>query len=73
MTYCIAVFRSRSQAIDCKGALARAGIKAELVSTPASLNIGCGLSVKFTLSAYSRVRGIIARAGYSSFYGYLNL
>ena len=37
MTYCIAVFRSRSQAIDCKNALARAGIWAEITATPAAV------------------------------------
>lgn len=73
MTYCIAVFRSRSQAIDCKGALVRAGIKAEIISTPSSLQLGCGLSVRFAQSAYGRARSIIARAGYSAFYGYMNI
>ena len=73
MTYCIAVFRSRSQAIDCKGQLARAGIKAEIVATPSSLHIGCGLSVKFPTAAYGRVRAIIARGGYTVFYGYMNI
>ena len=73
MTYCIAVFKSRYQAIDCKGALLKAGIKAELTSTPAVLHVGCGLSVKFPVSAYARVRTIIAGAGYSAFYGYMNI
>ena len=73
MTYCIAVFKSRSQAIDCKGALCAAGIAAQLISTPSSLNIGCGLSVKFPTAAYMRAKSIISRAGYTAFYGYMNL
>lgn len=73
MTYCMAVFRSRSQAIDCNAQLIKAGIASQIVSTPSSLHIGCGLSVKFPLSAYGRAKKIIARAGYSAFYGYMNL
>lgn len=73
MTYCIAVFRSRSQAIDCKEKLLKSGINAELISTPSSLSIGCGLSVKFAAAAYGRVKSLITRAGYSAFYGYMNL
>ncbi len=73
MTYCMAVFKSRYQAIECKGALLKAGIEAELVSTPAALRIGCGLSVKFPAGAHARVRAMIARAGYTAFYGYMNI
>ena len=73
MTYCIAVFKSRSEAISCKGTLTRAGIRAELISTPSSLHLGCGLSVKFPVSGYNKARAIIARCNYGAFYGYINI
>ena len=46
MTEVLAVFRSRSQAIDCNARLKAAGIPANLINTPREANIGCGLSVK---------------------------
>lgn len=71
MTYCIAVFRSRSQAVDCKNALARAGIWAEITATPAALGLGCGLSVRFRYSSYRRAKNLISHAAYTAFYGYI--
>ncbi len=73
MTYCLAIFKSRAQAIDCRDALARAGIGCELVSTPSYVGIGCGLSVKVPTTAYLRARNIITRRAYTQFYGYMNI
>ncbi|MDE5667261.1 MAG: DUF3343 domain-containing protein [Clostridia bacterium] len=47
MTEILAVFRSRSQAIDCNSRLKRYGISATLINTPKEANVGCGLSLKF--------------------------
>lgn len=66
----IAIFRSRSQAIDCNAKLKAAGIAAELINTPKEANIGCGLSVKFTKNAAERARYIIHKSNYSAFYGF---
>ncbi len=71
MTDILAVFRSRTQAIDCMGRLKALQIPARLVNTPREANIGCGLSVRFALNAAARVRAVIARANYSAFYGYM--
>ena len=68
MTYCIAVFRSRSQAIDCKNALARAGIWAEITATPAALRLGCGLSVRFRYSSKRGEKISCCHAVYRAFY-----
>lgn len=73
MTYCIAVFKSRTEAMNCKCALVRSGISAELISTPSALCLGCGLSVKFPLSCAARAKAMIARHNYSSFYGTTNI
>lgn len=73
MTYGIAVFRSRCQAMDCKYKLNGAGIRAELAATPSSLNLGCGVSVRYPLAQAQRAQAIISRAHYSAFYGFMNI
>ena len=40
MTEILAVFRSRSQAIDCNSRLKRYGISATLINTPKEANVG---------------------------------
>ncbi len=47
MTYALAVFRSRQHTLEAERALRRAGIRAQAVTTPRALSIGCGLSVRF--------------------------
>ncbi|MDE5721510.1 MAG: DUF3343 domain-containing protein [Clostridia bacterium] len=73
MTEVLAVFRSRSQAIDCNARLRAAGIPAGLINTPKEANIGCGLSIKLPQGAYERAKRIISNVGYSAFYGYLKM
>ncbi len=73
MTEMLAVFRSRSQAIDCNMLLRAYNLPSQLINTPKEANVGCGLSIKFPLSFYQRVKPIIARANYSSFYAYMRI
>lgn len=73
MTEILAVFRSRSQAIDCMQRLRAAKIAASLVNTPREANIGCGLSIRFAQSAAARVKIVITGANYSAFYGYMTV
>lgn len=73
MTEVLAVFRSRSQAIDCNARLRAAGIPAGIVNTPREANIGCGLSIKLTQSSYGLAKKIISAGGYSAFYGFLKV
>ena len=61
--YGIAAFRSRQQVMRFDSVLRRAGIHAEIVSTPRDVAIGCGLSVAYdlrdtaaVLDAYRRSR-----------------
>ena len=70
MTYILAIFRSRSQAVDCNIRLKSFGIAAELINTPKEANIGCGLSIKIPHNQFERAKNIIQRANYSSFYGF---
>ena len=73
MTETLAVFRSRSQAMDCIMRLKANGINAQLINTPKEANVGCGLSVKFSHSGASRAKNVIAKARYSAFYGYMKI
>ena len=48
-TFGIAAFRSRQQVMRFDAALRRAGIPADVISTPREIAVGCGLSVQFDL------------------------
>ena len=73
MTEILAVFRSRTQALDCRARLNEHGIPAKVVATPSQLKIGCGYSVKFPERFARAVRNVIGAAGYGAFYGYVNV
>jgi hypothetical protein len=73
MTEILAVFRSRTQAIECFNNLKTFGVPAGLINTPKEANIGCGLSVKFSKNYFNRVRALIAKSKYSAFYGYFKM
>jgi hypothetical protein len=70
MTEILAVFRSRSQAIDCNSRLKRYGISATLINTPKEANVGCGLSLKFYENVLTRAKPVILNGNYSAFYGF---
>ena len=71
MTEILAVFRTRTQAIDCKARLCACGVPAAVVATPPYLKLGCGFSVKFPATFQKAAKSAISRAGYSAFYGYI--
>ena len=73
MSETLAVFRSRSQAMDCFTRLKAMGISVQLMNTPKEANVGCGLSIRLPRAAASRAKNFIARAHYSAFYGYLKM
>lgn len=63
-SYAIASFRSRQQVFGFESALKRAGLRAEVVSTPREVALGCGLSVRFASEDWPRVsRDIPAASG----------
>ncbi len=70
MTEVLAVFRSRSQALDCNMRLKQFGVPATLINTPKDANIGCGLSVKFSQNFLPRAKAVIRGGNYSAFYGF---
>ncbi|MCD8040900.1 MAG: DUF3343 domain-containing protein [Clostridia bacterium] len=70
MTEILAVFRSRTQAADCKAKLAARGVKGVLVATPAEIKTGCGLSVKISAYDYNIALKVILGAEYAAFTGF---
>ena len=73
MTEILAVFRSRSQAIDCNARLKKYGIISSVINTPKEANVGCGLSVKIPQNLLPRARTLIISARYSAFYGFYTM
>ena len=69
----LAVFRSRSQAIDCNAKFKAAGIPANLINSPREANIGCGLSIKVPQQMLDRARAVVRNANYSAFYGFYRM
>ncbi|GHU83471.1 hypothetical protein FACS1894196_3430 [Clostridia bacterium] len=62
MPYAIASFRSRQQVFAFESALKRMGLRAQIVSTPREVALGCGLSVRFELQDIDRVADVYRRA-----------
>ncbi len=47
MTFCIAVFRSRTQVMEFIEYMQSRGIDSSAINTPAEAHVGCGISAKF--------------------------
>ena len=60
-SYGIVALRSRQQALVLESALRREGIRAQMISTPRDVALGCGLSVLFPLEQQSLVRHVVAQ------------
>ncbi len=73
MTEIIAVFRSRSQAMDCNSRLRANGVPCTVINTPKEAKVGCGLSIKLPNNMLNRAKALIANARYSAFYGYYTM
>ena len=73
MTEIIAVFRSRSQAMDCNSRLRSNGIPCNVINTPKEAKVGCGLSIKLPYNMLRRAQSLIASRNYSAFYGYYTM
>ena len=61
----IAAFRSRQQVMHFERALRRAGVPSSIITTPRSVSVGCGLSVRFELRDVRDVQDVyqVAKPG----------
>lgn len=69
-TFGIGAFRSRQQVTAFEGALRRAGIRAQIISTPRDVSIGCGLSVRFDIGDAERVQNVYRAVRPSNLIGF---
>ena len=69
----LAVFRSRQQATAFWMNLQHAGVESTMISSPAPLSRGCGVSVRFSSDAFDtvyRVGGTQRMSAFDGFYSY---
>ena len=70
MSYVLAVFKSRREAIAFARALAQRRVWHQTMTTPRSLGSSCGLSVAFSLSAYGVAESLLSAGEYYTFQGF---
>jgi len=68
--FAIASFRSRQQVLKFEGALRRAGVRVEVITTPRDVAVGCGLSIRFELSDQARVMEVYRQLHPSNLIGF---
>jgi len=66
----IASFRSRQQVFKFEGALRRAGVRVEVITTPRDVSVGCGLSIRFELNDAQRVKEVYSQLHPSNLIGF---
>lgn len=66
----IASFRSRQQVLKFEGALRRAGVRVEVITTPRDVSVGCGLSIRFELADEARVKEVYSQLRPSNLIGF---
>lgn len=69
MDYCLAVFRSRSQAFTFKSILESYSVPSTLVPTPRHISTSCGLCVKFAVRFLPIARDVLNRRKFDTFVG----
>lgn len=67
--YYIFSFRSRNQSMRFYEALKRSGVYSQLITTPRSIAIGCGLSVKVNDNDFLDARDVFFQNNYETFAG----
>lgn len=65
----IFVFRARSQTMKLYEVLSRNNVRSSVISTPRSLSLGCGLSVKINANDFSVAARIVRSLSLNTFSG----
>lgn len=68
----LAVFRSRTETLNFASILRSYGVPCSIVNTPRSINVSCGISVKFGQQYSQTAKMIVMRRGFSTFAGFYN-
>lgn len=69
MEYLIAVFKSRAQVMKFGEKLKNYRIAFSVINTPREASLGCGLSIKFYVNDYEKVRRLLSFDTYPTFSG----
>ena len=70
MEYVAVTYRSRTQTVRFYEYLAGLGVRGEIINTPKEAGVGCGLSVKVSVSVFPMVRRAAKSFNGSSFAGF---
>ncbi len=75
MNYVLAVFKSRSATLNFANILRSNGIPVAIINTPQSISKSCGISLKFFVEYFEKVKEIASRmqifAYFDGFYTYV--
>ncbi len=66
----LAVFRSKTETLNFASILRSYGVDCVVVNTPRTINVSCGISVKFNADFYGVAKVIISRRAFSTFAGF---
>lgn len=69
MEYLVVAFRSRTHTVKFAEYLSQSGITNEIVNTPKEAGVGCGLSVKVSLSKSYMIKRALAFTNLNSYAG----
>ena len=69
----LAVFRSKTETLNFASILRSYRIPCTIVNTPRTINVACGISVKFSGEHQSTASMIISRRMFSTFAGFYNV
>jgi len=72
MRYLIAVFRARTETLSLANILRSYNVPFKIVNTPRRLNVSCGISVQFPITARSIAEEILKRRRFDTFAGIFN-
>lgn len=72
-TFAIGAFRSRQQVMRFDAALRRAGVRAQVISTPRDVSVGCGLSVRFDVNDADSVFQVYKQTRPSNLIGFYRI
>lgn len=66
----LAVFRSKTETLNFASILKSYNVPCSVVNTPRTINVSCGISVKFSSYYESVAKNIISRRSFSTFAGF---
>lgn len=73
MTFCIAVFRSRTQVMEFIEYMQSGGIDCAAINTPVEARIGCGISARFPAVYLNYAKNVVEKLRLNTFRGFFTV